>query len=192
MTSLIHRPESLPLLVTERLHLKLLEPRQAPLMVRFRIENRLFLEPWEPRRPPEFFTRGYWELQLAAALREFRQGLSLCLVLLDPDESEVIGVCNFTNIIRGTYQACHLGYAIAERHQGKGLMFEALQSGIDYVFEELRLHRIMANYLPHNQRSGNLLARLGFTIEGKAEKLLKINGRWEDHILTSKINPSDC
>jgi ribosomal-protein-alanine N-acetyltransferase len=24
------------------------------------------------------------------------------------------------------------------------------------------IHRIMANYMPHNQRSGDLLARLGF------------------------------
>lgn len=192
MTSLIHRPESLPLLVTERLHLKLLEPREAPMMVRFRRENQNFLEPWEPTRPPEFFTQGFWEMQLSAALREFRQGSSLCLALLDPAEFEVIGVCNYTNIIRGTYQACHLGYAIAERHQGKGMMYEALDASIRYVFEEMRLHRIMANYLPHNHRSGDLLARLGFAIEGSARQLLMINGRWEDHVLTSKINPLDC
>lgn len=192
MVSLIHRPEALPLLVTERLHLKLLEPRCAAAMVRFRLENREFLAPWEPTRPPEFFTRGFWEVQLAAALREFRQGSSLCLSLLDPTEAEVIGVCNYTNIIRGTYQACHLGYAIAERHQGKGLMYEALQTSIGYVFEEMRLHRIMANYMPHNQRSGNVLERLGFTIEGRARQLLKIDGKWEDHVLTSKINPADC
>lgn len=192
MANLRHRPDTLPLLVTERLHLKLLEPTDAPAMVRFRIENRDFLQPWEPTRPPEFFTRGFWEMQLAAALREFRQGSSLCLSLVDPAEGEVIGVCNYTNVIRGTYQACHLGYAIGQRHEGKGLMHEALSSSIDYVFEEMRLHRIMANYLPHNARSGKLLQRLGFEIEGRARQLLKINGTWQDHVLTSKINPADC
>jgi ribosomal-protein-alanine N-acetyltransferase len=191
MTNPILRRDSLPVLVTERLRLRLLEPHQAPLMVRFRIENRSYLEPWEPKRAPEFFTQGFWELQLAGAIREFRQGVSLCLSILDPEETEVIGVCNYTNIIRGTYQACHLGYALAEQHQGKGMMFEALTGSIRYVFEEMRLHRIMANYLPRNERSGRLLARLGFTIEGKASKLLKINGKWEDHVLTSKVNPAD-
>ena len=192
MTSFRLRPEPLPVLQTQRLHLRLLEPRQAPLMVKFRCENRRFLEPWEPKRAPEFYTEGFWEMQLAAALREFRQGSSLCLSLMDPGESEVLGVCNFTNIIRGTFQACHLGYALAEQHEGKGLMFEALQKANDYVFNVMRLHRVMANYLPHNQRSGDLLKRLGFTIEGEAARFLKINGRWEDHILTSKINPADC
>lgn len=191
MTISIRRPDSLPLLATERLHLRLLEPGRSTLMVRFRVENRRFLEPWEPTRPPEFFTPGFWEVQLSAMLREFRQGTSLCLAIMDRDETEVIGVCNYTNIIRGTYQACHLGYAVSERHQGKGKMFEALSAANRYVFEEMRLHRIMANYMPHNERSGQLLQRLGFEVEGMAPRLLKINGRWEDHVLTSRINPAD-
>lgn len=162
------------------------------MMVRFRIENRRHLEPWEPLRSPDFFTEPYWQMQLRANLKQFRQGANVCLSILDQEESEIVGVCNYTNIIRGTFQACHLGYALAERHQGQGLMFEALSAGNRYIFEDLGLHRIMANYLPHNQRSGQLLHKLGFKVEGKAEKLLKINGRWEDHILTSLINPRSC
>jgi ribosomal-protein-alanine N-acetyltransferase len=49
----------------------------------------------------------------------------------------------------------------------------------------------MANYMPRNARSGDLLARLGFTVEGKASQYLQINGVWEDHVLTSRINPKD-
>jgi ribosomal-protein-alanine N-acetyltransferase len=56
------------------------------------------------------------------------------------------------------------------------------------MFDDLGLHRIMAGYLPHNKRSGKLLDRLGFEKEGLARKYLKINGRWEDHLLTSLIN----
>lgn len=159
------------------------------MMVQFRTDNREYLKPWEPRRPPEFFTQGYWEMQLRHALREFRAGASVCLAILDSQESEVLGVCNYTNIVRGTFEACHLGYALAERYQGQGLMFEALTESNRYMFEEIGLNRIMANYLPRNVRSGRLLARLGFVIEGEARRFLKINGRWEDHILTSQLNP---
>ncbi|MGL4717164.1 MAG: 30S ribosomal protein S5 alanine N-acetyltransferase, partial [Aeromonas sp.] len=45
-------------------------------------------------------------------------------------------------------------------------------------------------YMPANQRSGALLERLGFEREGFARAYLLINGRWEDHILTSLINPA--
>jgi len=185
------RLKQLPRLETEHLIVKLLEPSQAAKMLAFREENRDFLLPWEPARPPEFFTRGFWQLQLQHNLNECREGRSLCFSLLDPDEAEVQGVCNFTNIVWGTFRACHLGYAMAERHQGKGLMREALSASITYLFEELRLHRIMANYMPHNERSGRLLTSLGFQKEGFAEKFLSINGRWEDHVLTALVNPRD-
>jgi ribosomal-protein-alanine N-acetyltransferase len=67
-------------------------------------------------------------------------------------------------------------------------MTEALQVAIAYVFDELKMHRIMASYLPHNQRSGRLLKRLGFVVEGYARDYLMINGQWQDHILTSLVN----
>jgi ribosomal-protein-alanine N-acetyltransferase len=57
------------------------------------------------------------------------------------------------------------------------------------LFGELGFHRIMANYLPHNERSGRLLRRLGFVVEGYARDYLYIHGAWRDHILTALTNP---
>ena len=67
-------------------------------------------------------------------------------------------------------------------------MYEALTAAIDYVFTDLKLHRIMANYIPVNERSARLLRRLGFTVEGYARDYLFIAGEWRDHILTSLTN----
>ncbi|MBT5700272.1 MAG: ribosomal protein S5-alanine N-acetyltransferase [Gammaproteobacteria bacterium] len=180
--------QRLPRLCTDRLHVRLLEPHETDLMVRFRVENRAHLEQWEPLRQPVFFTEGFWQVQLRLTLRDFREGTSACFVVLSPNEDEVLGVCNYSNIVRGTFQSCQLGYALAEKHQSKGIMFEALSLTNAYMFQELGLHRIMAGYLPHNERSGGLLNRLGFEKEGLARKYLKINGRWEDHLLTALIN----
>ena len=178
----------LPRLVGSRLVIRHLEPHEAVLMTEFRIENKAHLETWEPKRSSEFFTEGFWQIDLRLTLRDFRNGSSVCLCLLSPEEDEVLGVCNYTSIVRGTFQSCHLGYALAKKHQGRGIMFEALQLTNRYVFEELGLHRIVAGYLPNNDRSGQLLKKLGFEKEGYARQYLKINGRWEDHILTSLIN----
>jgi ribosomal-protein-alanine N-acetyltransferase len=68
-------------------------------------------------------------------------------------------------------------------------MTEALSISTKYIFQELNLHRIMANYMPHNRRSAKVLKRLGFVVEGYATDYLMINGQWEDHILTSLTNP---
>ena len=190
MANRMNKPP-LPLIRTERHILKLLEPNNAELMVRFRLENRKHLTSWEPLRPAEFFTTGFWDMQLRHAIQDFREGRSVCLVIMDADETEVLGVCNYTFIQRGTFLACHLGYALAEKHQGQGIMSEALQASIDYMFHDIGLHRIMANYMPGNDRSALVLERLGFVVEGKAKDFLQINGRWEDHVLTSLVNPDD-
>ena len=139
---------------------------------------------------PEYFTEAFWQVHLRVCLRDFRDGASVSFALLSPNEDEVLGVCNYTNIVRGTFQSCQLGYALAEKHEGQGLMFEALSMTNRYMFDKLGLNRIMAGYLPHNDRSGALLDRLGFEKEGFARRYLKINGRWEDHVLTSLVNES--
>ena len=72
-----------------------------------------------------------------------------------------------------------------EKHQGSGLMFEALSAALPFALEHLGLHRIMANYQPHNERSGKLLRRLGFAVEGYARDYLYIDGEWRDHVLTA-------
>jgi ribosomal-protein-alanine N-acetyltransferase len=181
--------DSTPMIETERMVIRVLDPSQAELMVSFRRENRHFLTDWEPVRSEEFFTEAFWQLQLRMALRHFRDQSHLSFTLLNNAQTEVLGVCNYSNIIRGTFQSCHLGYAIGEKHQSHGFMGEAITHTLNFVFDELRLHRVMANYMPRNKKSGKLLTRMGFNIEGQAEKYLLINGTWEDHILTSKINP---
>jgi len=162
----------------------------APSVTRYVRENRDFLAPWEPVRPEAWFTEEYWRARLAQDVREYFQDRSLRLFLF-PRRSpgEVAGVANFTNVIRGSFQACHLGYALAARHVGKGLMTEALSAALDFVFREMHLHRVMAAHLPENERSAAVLKRLGFQPEGLARDYLLIGGRWRDHVLNSKLAP---
>jgi ribosomal-protein-alanine N-acetyltransferase len=122
---------------------------------------------------------------------EFEAGLSVRLYIFEPGfGAHVLGLVSFSNIVRGPFQSCFLGYALAERQQGRGLMTGALRVGIDYMFGEMNLHRISANYVPQNTRSAAVLKRLGFAVEGYARDYLMIDGRWQDHILTSLLNPA--
>ncbi|WP_235085187.1 GNAT family N-acetyltransferase [Chromobacterium sp. Beijing] len=68
-------------------------------------------------------------------------------------------------------------------------MREALEAVIRCAFDTLKLHRVQANYQPHNLRSAGLLKRLGFEIEGHAKNYLYLNGAWRDHVLSSRLNP---
>lgn len=101
---------------------------------------------------------------------------------------ELIGMVNYSNFIRGAFQSCFMGYKISENMQGKGLITEAIKASINFVFGELNLHRISANYMPRNNASARVLEKCEFTKEGIAADYLYINGKWEQHILTSLIN----
>lgn len=129
------------------------------------------------------------EESLKKWVQEQAEGKACRFFLFSKTEPEdILGAVNFTQIFRGAFQACYLGYKIDSQFEGKGLMKEALQASIDYVFDELHLHRIMANYLPHNKRSAALLSRLGFIKEGFAKNYLLIDDKWEDHVLTALTN----
>ena len=174
-----------------RVTLAILEPDEAHLVRDYYLENRDHLEPWEPIKNASFYDLNGIRSRIEAALGEFREGRSYPFAVLDKDTGRMIGVCNFSNIVRGVFQACYLGFAVAASYQGKGIMHEAVQAGIDHMFNTVGLHRIMANHLPHNQRSAKLLARLGFEREGYAKSYLKIAGRWQDHVLTALTNPNE-
>jgi len=175
-------------LPSTRLTLAVLSPAQAALESDFYQRNQTHLAPWSPTRPDGYYSVEQIRRRLEVQAAAFDAGLAVHFAVLDPSGAQMIGACNFSGVIRGAFQACYLGYHIAESHQGQGLMQEALETGIRYLFDELNLHRIMANYMPGNERSARLLARLGFEQEGYAKAYLHIAGRWQDHVLTALIN----
>jgi len=183
----------LPELRTERLTLRLARPGMQGAIARFLAENfEGHLDRWSPPATTAFFTEAFWRERLGAAVEEYAAGRAVRFVLQPKDaalDAEVLGTCNYTNIVRGPFLACHLGYQIARSHEGRGLMAEGLRAANAFIFERLRLHRIMANYRPENLRSRQLLERLGFVNEGLARDYLFNDGAWRDHVLTALTNP---
>ncbi|MCP3163237.1 GNAT family N-acetyltransferase [Myxococcus qinghaiensis] len=181
------------LLTTERLRVTQLPPDGAARVVAYYEANRDHLGPVSPTRPAHFYTLTYWRTRLAQDLEDARFDMSLRLVVLPREEplssAPVIGNISLTNIVRGPLQAVTLGYGLDHRHEGRGLMTEALRAVCAHAFTTMGLHRIQANHLPENLRSAAVLRRLGFTVEGYARDFLRIDGRWRDHILTALVAP---
>ncbi len=180
-----------PELKTQRLVLRLGRSEDIPAILQYYQSNRAYLEPFEPQRPDNFYTHEFWKTVLVARESDLRTGYAVKLLMfLQTDPGQVIGTINLNTIVRGALHGATLGYGLSARHQGQGYMTEAGQRLITYAFDELNLHRVMANYMPHNHRSANVLKRLGFQIEGIARDYLFINGQWQDHVMTSLVNPA--
>lgn len=181
----------LPELTTARLRLLHAQPTMARVFAQFMVRNEAHLQRWDPPRPAGLGTAAHWRRQLATGVREFRAGSSLRWALFNANDATgaLVGRINFTQIFRGPFLSCVLGYQIDASEQGKGLMFEALRAALDDLFAIRGLHRVQAAYLAENERSAKLLARLGFERIGVARRYLFINGAWRDHVLAALTNP---
>jgi ribosomal-protein-alanine N-acetyltransferase len=178
------------LVQSERLRLRLPEDGDVSEVVRYYRDNRDHLQPWSPRFSAEIFERKYWLDQVAERRAELETGLGArAFIFRKDDPAPVIGNISLNHVQRGPAHHCLLGYSLAAGAQGQGYMVEAVCAAVGYAFGVLRLHRVMANYMPHNVRSAAVLRRAGFTVEGYARDYLLINGRWEDHVLTGIVNP---
>jgi len=173
---------------TPRTSLVLFTAANANLVLKYYQDNKDHLAPWEPVRDSNYLKLSNFKAMGEQSEKDFETDKEVRFVAFNKDQTQVLGVCNFTGIAKGALQACFLGYSIDKEFEGQGLMTEILEAGITYIFANLKLNRIMANYIPTNEGSGAVLNKLGFEKEGYSRKYLKIAGKWQDHILMSKLN----
>lgn len=75
-----------------------------------------------------------------------------------------IGVCGLVR--RETLPAPDIGFALLDAHAGCGYAQEAAQAVLRHAFVDLGLGRVLAITAPTNQRSAQLLGKLGFAFQG--------------------------
>jgi ribosomal-protein-alanine N-acetyltransferase len=177
------------ILETQRLFIRAGKDSDLDLILNYYKSNEQFHKEFSPIRTDLFFSEKYWMTMLELSQRNFSEDKGYSFYIFNKEDDAILGHINFNNIVRGAFHACHIGYALSEESEGKGIMFEALDETIKHVFLKYNLHRVMANYILTNNRSGKLLSSLGFRNEGTAENYLYLDGEWKDHILTSLINP---
>lgn len=180
-----------PEIKTQRGVLKILGEEDAPLLHDYVCQNRRFFSEWEPSRHDTYYELETSLQRIKQSRKDFMQHQGFAFFFLNPEQTKILGYCNFSNLVQGVFQACYLGYSLAQSEQKQGLMHEALTAGIDYMHKEQNISRFMANYMPRNTASAAVLKRLGFVEEGKAKDYLKIAGNWEDHILSALVMRSE-
>lgn len=174
---------------TERLLLKIPDVTLAGQVLDYYIRNQEFLKEWDAAKGEAFYTLACQEKLLAKDLEDLNSKVNIRYWLYKKeDTSRIIGTVSFTNIVRGVFLSCFLGYKLDKDEINKGYMTEAVRKGIAVMFEDYGLHRIEANIMPKNLRSLKVVEKLGFHNEGLALKYLKINDKWEDHIHMVLLN----
>jgi ribosomal-protein-alanine N-acetyltransferase len=152
-----------------------------------RLESRAFLTPWEPSWPQDDLTRTAFRGRVKRYIRDIEGDIAYPFFVFHAEYDALLGAITLSNIRRGVAQTGSVGYWIGAPFARQGHMTSALAALIPFAFGHLHLHRLEAACIPINQASIRLLTKGGFRQEGLARKYLKINGRWEDHLLFSRL-----
>lgn len=150
--------------------------------------SRSHLTPWEPAWARDDLARQMYRRRLRAYAKDVRDDLGYSFFICDAASDRLVGGVTLSNVRRGSAQTASLGYWVGKPYAGQGRMKEAVKAILPFAFRTLRLHRVEAACMPANAASIRVLEGSGFAREGLARSFLKINGRWEDHILFAMLS----
>jgi ribosomal-protein-alanine N-acetyltransferase len=157
--------------------------RDAAEWSRLRMSNLNWLARWEPttnqswqeRNSIREFHRSVSRLRSAA-----RAGAMLPFVICYGDR--LVGQMNVSNVVRGAFRSCSVGYWIDSAVAGRGITPTALALVIDHCLTDVGLHRVEVNIRPENHASIRVVEKLGLRQEGYHQRFLDIDGGWRDHL----------
>jgi len=80
-----------------------------------------------------------------------------------------------------------IGYWLAEKYWGQGIMTKAVKLVTEFGFKKLKLKRIYAYVFSWNKPSMGVLEKAGYKLEGILRKDVKKNNKFIDTFLFAKV-----
>ncbi|MEC0239954.1 GNAT family protein [Paenibacillus dokdonensis] len=106
--------------------------------------------------------------------------------IIEIESNEIIGSCGF-NSLDFENEKAEIGFDIGRAFWGRGYAPEAISSLLNYAFSSLKLNRIEAKVEPENVNSIKVLQKLNFTFEGTLRQYERVNGKFIDINIYSKL-----
>lgn len=146
---------------------------------------------FEPRWAEDELSRAAFRARLKRYQQDARTDAGYAFFVFDAGARRLVGGMTLSTVRRGVAQAATVGYWIGTAETGRGLATAALGRLLRHAFDDLGLHRVEAACMPRNLASLRVLGKCGFEREGLGRRYLRIDGRWEDHILLARVGGDD-
>ena len=101
-------------------------------------------------------------------------------------EGKMVGGVLFFPLDR-MVNSTEIGYWLGANVTGRGLMSKALNAMLEFVFEELKINRLVLHTDVCNQASRAVAERLGFKLEGIERQSWVVNGEYTNNALYAML-----
>ncbi len=163
------------LLETQRLILRSFEEGDAERFAEYRSDPAVArYQGWDA---PFSLTQAKQFLDVLSQTKPGTPGEWFQIALQLGASGELIGDCAFCVLDNEPRQA-EIGFTLAQPYQHCGYAVEAVTRMMDYLFNDLHLHRVRAICDVENLASVRVLERLGLRQEGRLLDNVWFKGRW--------------
>ncbi|APC78965.1 GNAT family N-acetyltransferase [Clostridium botulinum] len=164
---------------TERLILRGIKASDAESMFKYRSNPQIYkFQSWKPQTLEE--VKEFICEKTAKIPNIPDTWYQLGILLKETDE--LVGDIGIHFIDSDNLQA-EIGFTLSLGHQCKGYATEAIIGVINYLFNNLKKHRIIASVDPRNIKSIALLERIQMRKEAHFKKSFWFNNEWTDDVV---------
>lgn len=162
--------------IREGVHLALLEERQASELFAAVDRERAHLQQWLPWVAATTQVDDTLNF-IRTSLQQFANNEGLAAGIWCG--SQLVGVLG-THKIDWLNRKVEIGYWIASKFQGRGIITEACRTLTEHAICEWKLNRVEIHCAAGNEKSCAIPKRLGFQYEGLLREAQLLNGRYVD------------
>lgn len=116
---------------------------------------------------------------IEASVQKMLLNKSLTYGIFLKNRNDYIGTVSTHMIDWGNFKT-EIGYWVSSPYTGKGYATEACVLMLEYLFMELKMHRVAASVAQDNPASLRVAEKLNFSFEGVAKEAIHISGKWKD------------
>lgn len=167
---------------TERLLIRKIEQRDSEMMFEYRSDGRT-------NKFQSFIPKSILEVQELIANCPKSINIPKTwfqLVLLEKSTQQIIGDIGLLFFDTENMQV-ELGCTLNKSFQKRGFASEALKVAIDYLFQDLSKHRVMASIDPRNTKALELVSRLGMRRKAHFRESIFMNEQWVDDVVYAQL-----
>lgn len=164
---------------TNRLTLRPLKLSDAQVLFSYRSDPKITrFQSWEPENVSEVSKFIRQMIKIPPDKPGTWYQIAICL----KDNGNLIGDCGLRFPMDSSLQT-EIGITIAPPYQSLGYASETLEAIFNYLFYNLKKHRIFASVDPDNRRSIRLMQKMAMRKEGHFKLSILFKGQWVDDVV---------